>query len=110
MLLHEDVTHLVFNSAWLLAFGGAVARRVGGVPSSASACSPGVAGRWRSLRLNWGLLAPMIGASGAVSETMGATMRFLFTAIDGGGFPPAARRARFVPLMPLAATLRDRRV
>jgi len=29
MLVHGDLTHLAINSAWLLAFGGAVANRIG---------------------------------------------------------------------------------
>jgi membrane associated rhomboid family serine protease len=110
MLLHGDVTHLVFNSAWLLAFGGAVARRVGGVRFLGLGLLSGVAGALAFLALNWGLLAPMIGASGAVSGLMGATMRFLFTAIDGGGFRQLRDAPASVPLMPLTATLRDRRV
>ncbi|MEI9902072.1 MAG: hypothetical protein WDN31_20430 [Hyphomicrobium sp.] len=52
----------------------------------------------------------MVGASGAISGLMGATMRFLFTAIDKGGLTALRDEPRQVPLMRLAVALRDRRV
>ena len=104
----RDASRLQLGLA--LAFGGAVARRVGGVRFLGLGLLSGVAGALAFLALNWGLLAPMIGASGAVSGLMGATMRFLFTAIDGGGFRQLRDAPASVPLMPLTATLRDRRV
>jgi membrane associated rhomboid family serine protease len=110
MLLHGDITHLVFNSAWLLAFGGAVAQRIGGARFLCLGALTGVAGALTFLAANWGLLAPMIGASGAVSGLMGATMRFFFSAIDRGGFRQLREAPRSVPLMPLGATLTDRRI
>lgn len=110
MLLHGDITHLVFNSAWLLAFGGAVAQRVGAARFLCLGALTGFAGALTFLAFNWGLLAPMIGASGAVSGLMGATMRFFFSAIDQGGFRQLREAPGSVPLMPLGVTLTDRRV
>ena len=31
MLVHGDIVHLGFNCAWLLAFGGAIAKRIGAI-------------------------------------------------------------------------------
>ncbi len=44
-----------------------------------------IAGAATFLVFNPGLMVPMVGASGAISGLMGATMRFLFTAVDGAG-------------------------
>ena len=110
MLVHGDVTHLVFNSAWLLAFGGAVARRVGGARFLCVAAVSGIAGALTFLAFNWGLLSPMVGASGGVSGLMGGTMRFFFTGLDAGGFRQLREAPRSIPLMPLGATLTDRRI
>lgn len=85
MFLHGDATHLLLNSAWMLVFGGAVAKRIGGPLFLAFIALTGSAGALVFLLFNFGLLAPVIGASGAVSGLMGATMRFLFSAFDDGG-------------------------
>lgn len=109
MLVHGDLTHLAINSAWLLAFGGAVANRIGNWRFLALSAVTGIAGAALFLAVNPGLEAPMVGASGAVSGLMGATMRFLFAAIDDGGLwllrvaPGSVRR------MSLIETLSDRR-
>ena len=109
MLVHGDLTHLAINSAWLLAFGGAVANRIGAWRFLALSAVTGIAGAVLFLAVNPGLEAPMGGASGAVSGLMGATMRFLFSALDEGGLwllrvaPGSVRR------MSLVETLRDRR-
>jgi membrane associated rhomboid family serine protease len=52
----------------------------------------------------------MIGASGAISGLMGATMRFLFNALDHGGFRRLREAPQSVPLMPLEQALTDKRV
>lgn len=110
MAVHGDLTHLVFNGAWLLAFGGAIALRCGGGRFLAFALTTGVAGALAFLLVNPGLLAPVIGASGAVAGLMGGTMRFLFNALDLGGVAQLRDNARHVPLMTLADCLRDRRM
>jgi membrane associated rhomboid family serine protease len=69
-----------------------------------------VAGAATFLAFNVGLLVPMVGASGAISGLMGATMRFLFTATDGGGLRALREDPENVPLMPLSRALTDRRV
>jgi membrane associated rhomboid family serine protease len=65
MFVHGDFTHLALNSLWLLAFGGAIAKRTGPVPFFAFALLCGVAGAGAFYILNVGLMAPVIGASGA---------------------------------------------
>ena len=109
-LVHADATHLIFNGAWLLAFGGAIALRAGGARFLAFAAATAIAGALAFWALNPGLLAPVVGASGAVAGLMGGTMRFLFRALDRGGLRDLRENPGNIPLMSLADTLRDRRV
>jgi membrane associated rhomboid family serine protease len=110
MFVHGDFTHLALNSLWLLAFGGAIAKRTGAVRFFAFSLLCGVAGAGAFYIFNVGLLAPVIGASGAVSGLMGGTMRFLFPAMESGGFRQLREDPRSVRLMPLWEALTDRRV
>ena len=75
MGLHNDLTHLVINSLWLLAFGPIVARRFGGLLFLLFFLVCGVAGAATHLAFNWGSLVPVIGASGAISGLMAAGLR-----------------------------------
>ena len=109
-LIHGDLTHLAFNSLWLLAFGGAIALRVGTARFLAFALVCGVIAALAFLAFNWDTRVPVIGASGAVAGLMGGTMRFLFSAIDMGGIWRLREAPRSVPLMPIAVALTDRRV
>ena len=111
MLIHGDFTHLMFNGAWLLAFGGAVALRIGGLRFLAFSIVCGISGALLFLIVNPDLLAPVVGASGAVAGLMGGTMRFFFNAIDlGGGLVVLREAPGLVPLMSLGEALSDRRV
>lgn len=110
MLVHGDATHLLFNAAWLLAFGGVVAERVGGLRFLALAAFSGLAGALTFALAHRGALLPMIGASGAVSGLMGGTMRFLFSALDRGGLWRLRLTPHEVPLMPLGVALADQRI
>lgn len=110
MLVHGDWIHLGLNSAWLLAFGGAVAERSGAVRFLLFFTLCGLAGAATFYIVNPDLLQPMIGASGAISGLMGATLRFLFPAMDSGGFRRLREAPRSVPLMTLGEALRDRRI
>jgi membrane associated rhomboid family serine protease len=112
MLIHGSVLHLMFNAAWLLAFGGAVANRVGSARCLAFAALCGLAGAALFLFVNWGKFAPMVGASGAVMGLMGASMRFLYPALDRGrgSLRNIHRNLRDVPLMSLRQSLTDIRV
>ena len=107
--VHGDLAHLLINLAWLLAFGTPVARRTDPVRFLAFFLLTGIAGALLYLAVNGGIPILVVGASGAISGLMGAAFRFLFSsAEDGGGLALAG--ARSTPLMPLADTLRDRRI
>jgi membrane associated rhomboid family serine protease len=109
-VVHGDPLHLAVNSAWLLAFGTAVAGRIGAVRFLLFSAFCAIAGAAVFLIFNPGLMAPMVGASGAVSGLMGGTMRFLFSALDAGGLRGLREDPQRVPLMPLGQALTDRRV
>jgi membrane associated rhomboid family serine protease len=78
-MLHGDWTHLLVNIFALAAFGTPVERRFGAARYlmflAASAC----AGALFFLALHPYEIAPVVGASGAISGTMGAIVRFAFT-------------------------------
>lgn len=110
MLVHADAVHLAINSAWLLAFGSVICKRVGGARFLLFSILGGLAGAALFYALQPDLAAPVIGASGAVAAMMGGVIRFLFPALDRGkGYllrdDPAA-----IPLMPLGVSMTDRRV
>jgi membrane associated rhomboid family serine protease len=112
MLIHGSALHLMFNAAWLLAFGGAVANRIGSTRFLAFAAVCGIFGALAYLVVRWGIFAPMVGASGAVMGLMGASMRFLYPALDNGqgSLRNIHRNLRSVPLMTLRQSLTDQRV
>lgn len=114
LLVHGDVSHLALNGASLAAFGAILARRIGSLRFIAFTLVCGGAGALAFLVFNWGLQAPLIGASGAIAGMMAIALRLLFSAIDAS--PPGIagevlRRApHLVRLKSLSATLADRRM
>jgi membrane associated rhomboid family serine protease len=110
MFVHADAMHLAFNGASLLAFAGALEKRVGAFRLLLFFLVCGLAGAVTFIAVNPGLLAPMIGASGAIAGLMGGVMRFFFSALDRGGLWRLTHAPRSVPLMPLSAALQDRRM
>ncbi|MEE9313765.1 MAG: rhomboid family intramembrane serine protease [Rhizobiaceae bacterium] len=78
-LLHGDWTHLLVNLVWLSAFGSAVARRFGSARFLVFMLAGTAAGALAHYVFHPMGLAPVIGASGAVSACMGAAVRFAFT-------------------------------
>ena len=110
MLVHGDWIHLALNSAWLLVFGGAIAERTGTVRFLLFSTLCGLAGAAAFCAMNASLLQPMVGASGAISGLLGGTLRFLFPAVDTGGFRRLREAPRSIRLMSLEETLSDRRV
>jgi membrane associated rhomboid family serine protease len=110
-LIHGDLTHLMFNALWLLAFGSPVARRFGPWRFLGFMATTAAAGAAVHLATHFGELLPMVGASAAISGAMAASSRFVF---QRGG-PLALWRDRdgnayHVRAAPLAASLRDPRV
>ena len=89
IFLHANITHLLINSIWLLAFGPVVARRFGTLLFLVFFLFCGVAGAATHLICNWGSAAPVIGASGAISGLMAASFRMLPVAAEGGAYPLA---------------------
>ncbi len=113
-LLHADWAHLGLNAVWLLAFGTPVARRLGTRRFFAVLAVTTLAGalvQWAAHPFD---LAPVIGASAAVSGCMGATLRFMFQPqvsmadiVDASG--EGRRRAFLRPSRSLREMMRDRR-
>lgn len=104
--LHGDLTHLLMNCGWLLAFGTIVERRITAPSFLALLAVTGAAGAALFLACNWALAQPMVGASGAISGLMGAAVRFIFLP---EGFDQASGGAARTRCMTLAEVLRDSR-
>jgi membrane associated rhomboid family serine protease len=107
--VHLDITHLLVNSAWLLAFGSALARRIKTPAFLVLYLLSGIAGALFYLILasesaEFGL---MIGASGAISGLMGAAFRFIFPRRAGIG---QLERAQSAPRLSLREAVTDRRI
>lgn len=110
LAVHGDWLHLALNSAWLLAFGGAIAQRTGALRFYIFFLVSGLGGAAAFYLANSDLMQPMIGASGAISGLMGGVVRFLFPALDSGGFRRLREAPRSVRLMSLGEALTDRRI
>ncbi len=110
MLVHGDWVHLAINSAWLLAFGSVVNKRIGGVRFVLFSIAGGIAGALAFLIIHPGLLAPVVGASGAIAALMAGVIRFLFSVLDRHQGYLLREHPAAIPLMPLSTALTDRRV
>jgi membrane associated rhomboid family serine protease len=109
-LIHANLSHLIFNAVWLLAFGSPVARRFGPLRFTAFMAVTAAAGAAVHLATHFGELLPMVGASAAISGAMAAAARFAFQ--RGGPLEMWRDRAEAcrVPAAPLSVSLRDARV
>ena len=109
--LHADISHIVFNMLWMLPFGSAVARRFGAPRFFLFFAVTAIAGAFAHLVTHQHQVAPMIGASAAVSGLMAAAIRFAF---QQGSFLSFRRgdadAASRVPALSLARSLRNSRV
>jgi membrane associated rhomboid family serine protease len=113
-LLHADLSHIVFNALWLLPFGSALARRFSPARFYLFLAVTAIAGAIAHLLTHQHEVAPMIGASAAVSGAMAAAIRFAF---GHGSFLAFGRRRRAdadaaarVAALPLTRALRNPRV
>ncbi len=110
-LLHADLAHIGFNVLWLLPFGSALARRFGPARFFAFLALTAIAGAFAHLITHPHEMAPMIGASAAVSGAMAASIRFAF---QRGSFLSLrrgdAQAASRIPALPLLRALRNGRV
>lgn len=82
MFVHGDFTHLLVNVLLFLAFGAAIGRRMGARPFMLFYIGAGVVGAAVFWLFNIGLVAPVIGASGAVAGMVGAVCRLGFGVSD----------------------------
>jgi membrane associated rhomboid family serine protease len=107
-LLHADWLHLAVNLIWMASFGSALARRFGGVRFVLVWLLAAVAGAGMHYLSYPGDEALMIGASGAVSGVMAATVRFAFAPGGplAGGISPASYRVPPVSLAGLVGNSR----
>lgn len=113
--LHADWTHLAVNGLWLAAFGAPVARRVGAGRFLALFAVASIGGALAHYLTRPVDLAPVIGASAAVSGLTAAALRFIFQpgAPLGAQFwfgPLSPDEAARQPALSLGAAVRDRRV
>lgn len=76
--LHAGWMHVIVNAVWLLAFGGVVARRIGGARLLILFCLAAIGGALAHFAIYSADFMPMMGASGAISGLMGAASRFIF--------------------------------
>ncbi len=110
-LIHANLSHLGFNALWFLAFGPPVARRFGPLRFLIFLAVAAAAGAVAYLATHFGEMAPMIGASAAISGTMAAAMRFVFQRGGPVGLLRSREDAAYrVPAAPLRALLRDPRL
>ena len=113
-LLHADWIHVGLNGVWLLAFGTPVARRTTSKRFLALLATTALAGAVVQYLAHPLDLAPVIGASAAVSGCMGATLRFMFqprvptVAVNDAAIEPP-RSTGVAPVQPLLAIMTDRR-
>lgn len=108
MVVHGGWVHLLVNVLWMLAFGTAVARRIGTLGFFEFSILCGIAGALTHLVFHWGEMAPVVGASAAISGQMAGALRFIFFAKR----EPGERIPDFLhaPLADLSTTLRDHRI
>ena len=109
MIVHAGWMHVTINVLWMVAFGSAVAKRIGDMRFLYFSTLCGVSGALTYLVFHFGGLAPMVGASAAISGQMAGALRFFFNMRWGvpGAEPPDIRQ---VPLTSLGETFKDRRI
>lgn len=109
--LHGDAIHLAVNLIWFLAFGSAVAWRFGTFRFLAFSAVTAAAGSAVHLATHYGDIAPLVGASAAISGAMAAAVRFAFEAGGPlGAWRNSGPEAFRVPASPLLASLRNPQV
>ncbi len=92
LFLHADWTHVLLNSALLLPFGAVVARRYGNLLFILFFLVCGIAGAITHVAFNWESMAPVIGASAAVSGLMAGAFRIAGARADGPLTPMLSSR------------------
>lgn len=107
---HAGWAHVLMNSAWLLAFGSLVARRLGVMRFLCLFILSAIGAAAAHYLTHTDDVMPMIGASGAVSGIMASAIRFVFQPGESlSGFSLNATGSYHAPALPLVQTFRDRR-
>lgn len=109
MVVHAGWVHVAVNVLWMIAFGSAVAKRIGDARFFYFSALCGVAGALTHLVFHFGGLAPMVGASAAISGQMAGALRFFFN-MRWGGIEAKPPDLALVPLASLGETFKDRRI
>lgn len=78
IFLHAGWAHAIVNSLWLLAFGPLAARQLGTPMFLLFFLFCGIAGVLAQLLIYWGSQDAVVGASGAISGLMGASIRMVY--------------------------------
>jgi membrane associated rhomboid family serine protease len=107
--LHADWAHVLVNVVWLAAFGSPVARRFGAVRFLAYAALGAIGGAALHLAIYPSSVAPLVGASAAISALMAGAARFIFQP-SGPLWSLGGVDAYRQPAAPLRVLVRDRRV
>jgi len=102
ILLHADVVHLAFNTSMVLIFGAPLARRTSAAWFAGFFALSGMAGA-----LGWFILHPfspvfLVGASGAISGTIGGYVRLSRQERPARGGPMQPRDRRMAGAVALA--------
>jgi membrane associated rhomboid family serine protease len=101
-LLHGGWMHLALNMVWLAAFGSPLATRIGALRFVLFWCFAAVAALCLHFAAHPDGVAPVIGASGAISGMMGAAARFGFRIDRSRRLPVfAGQRLRLVEALRL---------
>lgn len=95
MFLHGGLTHLLVNMAMLLAFGTAIARRMGVLSFLLLYGICGIAGAAFWLFMHPASTDPLLGASGAISGMVGAVGRISLNRSDSHDMPFRNRGTAF---------------
>jgi membrane associated rhomboid family serine protease len=109
-LLHANFMHLGVNAVWMAAFASPLARRFGTGRFLLLSAAGSIGGAALHLLANLGEMAPMIGASAAISAHMAAVSRFAFEpGAPLSGYMTDPTMADRQPASPLSRMLRNRR-
>ena len=103
--LHGNWMHLIVNMIWLAAFGSPLANRIGAARFVLFWGASSVAAVALFYVFHMSSLAPLVGASGAISGMMGAAARFGFRIDRSSG-----KAAFGGPVLPISIVLRSRGV
>jgi membrane associated rhomboid family serine protease len=106
--LHANTPHILTNLLWLAVFGSPLARRLETPRFLALLAAGAVAGALMHLWANPADVAPLVGASAAISAATGAAARFVFSIglrMDMMGDPT---RVRLLPALTLVQLVQNR--